>query len=191
MPSSFNWSEQTITRMAELWKAGISTTGIARVLGTSKNAVVGKTHRLHDVGDPRFPPRPSPIRHKSDTAQPAAKRAKSVILPPLPSEKTDNIVARDKVIVNTLQPEPAPMSVPTDEEPVIFMPPARPPEPTQARVPPRGLPPCCWPIGEPGKRDFRFCGEPVEVLGRPYCEDHSRLAYVKVKQRGDEQRPSA
>ena len=37
---------------------------------------------------------------------------------------------------------------------------------------------CQWPIGHPGTREFRFCGDPIE-RGRPYCCDHARLAYVR------------
>ena len=38
--------------------------------------------------------------------------------------------------------------------------------------------PCCWPIGEPGRRDIRFCEEP-SARGKPYCDEHSRTAYVR------------
>ena len=36
---------------------------------------------------------------------------------------------------------------------------------------------CCWPDGEPGKPEFRFCGKPA-VAGKPYCEPHCSLAYL-------------
>lgn len=41
---------------------------------------------------------------------------------------------------------------------------------------------CCWPIGEPGTRGFRFCGV-GSAPGKPYCEQHARLAYLKVRDR--------
>ena len=44
---------------------------------------------------------------------------------------------------------------------------------------------CCWPIGEPGTREFRFCDVPSEP-GRPYCEDHVKVAYVKVRDRRED-----
>jgi hypothetical protein len=34
---------------------------------------------------------------------------------------------------------------------------------------------CCWPIGEPGTQEFRFCDLPSEP-GQPYCEEHARFA---------------
>jgi GcrA cell cycle regulator len=50
------WAEETIVRLRTLWDEGLSTAEIGRRLGVSKNAVVGKAHRLD------LPARPSPIR---------------------------------------------------------------------------------------------------------------------------------
>jgi hypothetical protein len=44
-----------------------------------------------------------------------------------------------------------------------------------------GLRDCCWPIGDPLEPDFYFCGEPA-VTGRPYCELHLELAYLRPGQ---------
>ena len=51
------WTEEWITDLKRLWTAGHSTSYIGRVLGVSKNAVIGKAHRL------KLSSRPSPIRH--------------------------------------------------------------------------------------------------------------------------------
>lgn len=39
-------------------------------------------------------------------------------------------------------------------------------------------PTCQWPIGDPGSRDFKFCGAPIEP-GRPYCAHHCEGAYIR------------
>ena len=44
---------------------------------------------------------------------------------------------------------------------------------------------CCWPIGEPGTKSFRFCDADA-ASGKPYCGEHAQLAYVKVRDRRDE-----
>jgi hypothetical protein len=36
---------------------------------------------------------------------------------------------------------------------------------------------CQYPIGEPGKRNFRFCGDPVP-LGWSYCKTHYQVCYM-------------
>ena len=53
------WAEETIVRLRTLWDEGLSTAEIGRRLGVSKNAVVGKAHRLD------LPARPSPIRRRN------------------------------------------------------------------------------------------------------------------------------
>ena len=50
------WNEETIARLRALWAEGLSTAEIGRRMAISKNAVVGKAHRLN------LPARPSPIR---------------------------------------------------------------------------------------------------------------------------------
>lgn len=35
---------------------------------------------------------------------------------------------------------------------------------------------CCWPIGEPRTKEFRYCDEPT-VPGKPYCEPHCTRAW--------------
>ncbi|HEY4251776.1 MAG TPA: GcrA family cell cycle regulator, partial [Roseomonas sp.] len=48
-----------------------------------------------------------------------------------------------------------------------------------------GVRTCCWPIGEPGTADFRFCT--AESLGgKPYCAEHAALAYVKARDRRED-----
>jgi len=51
-----DWNQEMITELTRLWGLGLSTSEIGKRLGISKNAVVGKAHRLHLAS------RPSPIR---------------------------------------------------------------------------------------------------------------------------------
>ncbi len=43
---------------------------------------------------------------------------------------------------------------------------------------------CRWPIGDPAKESFHFCGEPGADLaqGVPYCERHRQRAYTRPRQ---------
>ena len=50
------WTDERISELTKLWNEGLSTAEIGKMLGISKNAVVGKAHRL------RLAARPSPIR---------------------------------------------------------------------------------------------------------------------------------
>lgn len=53
------WTPERIAQLKELWDKGESTAEIGRRLGISKNAVVGKAHRLS------LSARPSPIRRQA------------------------------------------------------------------------------------------------------------------------------
>ncbi len=180
------WNEDIINRLRALWAEGHSTAEIGRRLGVSKNAVVGKAHRL------QLPPRPSPIRRDSDktprrrlprrTTGPTLPTL-AASLPPMPAEP-QHIVRHDGPVRNLSEHRAvehsttARLAAPPERIiPVLRAIPA--PRPG-ARVTP-----CCWPIGEPGTRSFRFCD--VDAIGgKPYCEEHSALAYVKVRDRKED-----
>jgi GcrA cell cycle regulator len=49
---------------------------------------------------------------------------------------------------------------------------------------------CNWPIGEPGTRGFRFCDASAQI-GKPYCEEHARLAYRPACRRDGDDRAAA
>ncbi len=176
------WNEETITRLRELWAEGHSTAEIGRRLGVSKNAIVGKAHRLD------LPARPSPIRrdpNAGDTPrQSPTRRIEGPTLPPLAS--TDAPVP--VVIAEPLPVKPA-VVAPSAAMPAPAGPrPVAPPPPRLQAAPIRPYArviTCCWPIGEPGTRDFRFCDDASEP-GKPYCGEHAKLAYVKVRDRRED-----
>ena len=60
------WTEERVTELSRLWASGYSASAIGRMLGVTKNAVVGKAHRM------RLEARPSPIRR--DQRAPARRR---------------------------------------------------------------------------------------------------------------------
>ena len=156
------WNDTIIAELRGLWSAGLSTAEIGRRLGISKNAVVGKAHRLDLAA------RPSPIRRqeRDPNALPPAPRAVGPTLAPLP-----------------IRPAPAPMPPPQAVTPA-----AKPPVPRRlaaVAAPTVRVSPCCWPIGEPGKPSFHFC-DAVAVQGKPYCAEHAALAYVKIRDRRED-----
>ncbi len=229
-----DWTEETIVRLRGLWAEGHSTAEIGRRLGVTKNAVVGKAHRLD------LPARPSPIRRDGTPGvqprRPAPRRIAGPTLPPLSSSApspapgplavaasvpgTPHVAVPASGIAPVMAPRPE-MGQPQDlrPEPVRaefgrseaappapspFLSPALPhSEPAAARRPaPLPVAPapvrvssaprpyarsltCCWPIGEPGTRGFRFCDDGA-VPGKPYCSQHAAVAYVKVRDRRED-----
>ena len=76
-----SWNESNVARLKELWDQGLPTAQIGKLLGFTKNAVVGKAHR---IGLER---RPSPIRRTA--VKPDRKKARSPIVPTLKFEDSE------------------------------------------------------------------------------------------------------
>ena len=75
-----SWNDDNVARLKELWDQGLPTAQIGKLLGFTKNAVVGKAHR---IGLER---RPSPIRRTA--VKPDRKKARSPIMPKLNFESS-------------------------------------------------------------------------------------------------------
>lgn len=158
-----DWTAEAIDQLRAFWDEGHSTAEIGRRMGISKNAVVGKAHRLD------LPPRPSPIRREG--AAPAV----------LPLERTPPQPRR--------APAPAPQP-PRAAAPAPQRPAALPPQPGPQGSPvlrgfTRATRSCCWPLGEPGTSGFRFCAGEA-LTGKPYCPEHAAVAYVKARDRRED-----
>jgi GcrA cell cycle regulator len=204
------WCDEVILQLRALWDEGHSTAEIGRRLGVTKNAIVGKAHRLD------LPARPSPIRRDPDAApvrRAPVRRVEGPTLPPLPSTVADADAGlpafadappparRPEFAQGTSQGSAAPQLVrpPVMARPIVATPSmprpvvhgtravaVPPPRPVPAAPRPYGrVVTCCWPLGEPGTREFHFCDVPSEP-GRPYCEEHVRIAYVKVRDRRED-----
>ena len=166
------WNEESIARLRELWAEGLSTAEIGRRMSVSKNAVVGKAHRLNLAA------RPSPIRRDGPgvaARPPAARRVTGPTLPPLSAAPLAPPVLSSLAPIRSAAPaRTAPSPVASRPAPIRAVP------YTSTR-----LSTCCWPIGEPGTKSFRFCDSDA-TQGKPYCSEHASLAYVRVRDRRDE-----
>jgi GcrA cell cycle regulator len=146
-----------------LWAEGHSTAEIGRRMGVSKNAVVGKAHRLD------LPARPSPVRRGSRQAVAAPKRASRL-------KRVQTLPSLAAAFV------PAPVTTPNTVSPAGTAHDDTAPVPARRPTTRRDGPQCCWPIGEPGQTGFRFCDAPLTTR-TPYCEAHARKAYVRAPSR--------
>jgi len=201
------WNEETIRHLRDLWAEGHSTAEIGRRLGVSKNAIVGKAHRLD------LDARPSPIRREgpkpvSERPAPLA-RAAGPTLPPLASAIVPPAATAAYTMPRPAAPRPAapppgisnpaasisnvqPLRAlsPSAPRPAVAPAPAPVPAPRPAIAPPSAQPRrsaavCCWPIGEPGTKTFRFCDD-TSLPGKPYCDEHAKLAYVRIRDRKED-----
>jgi GcrA cell cycle regulator len=158
--AGMEWTEQRIEMLRRLWGQGQTASQIASALGgVTRNAVIGKAHRLGLTG------RPSPIKRDASGNSIPKRR-------PTPRRV---MVAQAKSMMplqrSLQQPQSsAPEAVPSaPREPVRNYPPARAHGGTKS---------CSWPMGDPKQAGFHFCGEPSEP-GRPYCASHCHQAYQR------------
>lgn len=153
-----SWTDERVQLLKILWTQGLSASQIATRLGSfSRNAVIGKAHRLGLQG------RPSPIR-----GTPGGGGRKRV-----PPAKLREVVTALAAARRQAESEPQPARA-AEPEPVLEKPVTR---AAQAAALGNG-PRCRWPIGDPSDANFHFC-DAGAIHGRPYCEQHCEMAYIR------------
>jgi GcrA cell cycle regulator len=171
------WTEQRIEVLRKLWGQGQTASQIAAILGgITRNAVIGKAHRLGLTG------RPSPIKREAGASPQPRRRAVAPSARRLPGAGQPGQVHGQPLPqthgVSAAQHAPAQRAetaVPVTRE----APPPAPPRQTSARTASHvGSKTCSWPMGDPKQPGFHFCGEPAEA-GKPYCGHHCHVAYHK------------
>ncbi len=154
-----SWTDERIALLKKMWKEGKSAADIAKTLakGVTRNAVIGKAHRMGLSG------RPSPIK-KPPPKKPAAKKE---VKKAAPAVKKPVVPVVSGIKNNPLAKELA--------EPRKFEKEAIPPGGGVALIDLTERM-CKWPIGDPREDDFTFCGRGIRP-GTPYCPDHASMAY--------------
>lgn len=170
MDSANQWTDERVELLKKLWQEGLSASMIATQLGgVTRNAVIGKVHRLGLSG------RTKTITTSSRVAQqkPRQQSAPRPTVQPLTFGAT------------ALKPRPVPAPRPVAApEPIPF------PAPAGDRISILQLTErtCRWPIGDPATSEFGFCGASKEPGGAPYCPYHCRIAYQPVVDRRRDRR---
>ncbi len=182
------WTDERVEVLKKLWAEGLSASQIAKELGgVTRNAVIGKVHRLGLSGraTPSRPPqRVASVRPRQPSrkvkapaagpedraprvasgaaAEPAAPRpvVKRVVTPLEPAPQTNGEFAS----VLNLSDHTCNWPI-GDKQCLVWI-----------------FFPFKWPIGDPGSPEFRFCGRKSKP-GSPYCEAHAQQAYHPTKKR--------
>jgi GcrA cell cycle regulator len=211
-----SWTDERIERLKKMWHDGSTASQIADELGgVSRNAVIGKAHRLG------LEQRPSPVKPGEEvkkaapaapaaTAAPAAPKAAPRAEPPKaaeparaaappaarPPQPSGPRISAHDMQYRSIGPGGFVRQGPGDQQPPI------PPAPPRRLVPAKPSPEvadktslldlndriCKWPIGHPGEPDFHFCGEQANP-GFPYCVQHCGVAYQAQLPRRDRRPP--
>ena len=162
------WTEDRVATLTKLWADGLSASQIAKQLGgVTRNAVIGKVHRLGLSGRAK-PSRPKPAKTQSSPRR-TAKRKAAKSAPRTTSSKA-----------SAAAPKTAPAQLPVSLEPPLEAKPLK--DGSYATILTLTDHMCKWPIGDPGSDEFRFCGRKTDP-DEPYCKAHSMVAYQPSRRR--------
>ena len=152
------WNDERVELLKKLWGEGLSASQIAgRLGGVTRNAVIGKVHRLGLSGRATTSRMKNP-RPRLRTAAAQAKR---------PGKSRFGSIGSPSFRA-LYQPEAEAYAAPAEE---LVIPMAE-----RKSIQTLGDCNCRWPIGDPQLADFHFCGKD-KVTGLPYCEFHARRAF--------------
>ncbi|HEY8595091.1 MAG TPA: GcrA family cell cycle regulator [Devosiaceae bacterium] len=177
-----SWTDERVEQLKKLWMEGLSASQIASELGdgVTRNAVIGKVHRLKLSGRAK----PTTVVNRPRPATRPARRSTGGMLgaqagaPAAGKRRMSNpapmIGATALKASEALDTEVEVQAV-AETEPFI-------PEAERITLMSLNEHTCKWPIGDPLSKDFYFCGRDSEE-NRPYCEFHSRRAYHTVEKR--------
>ena len=152
-----SWTDERVELLKKLWSDGLSASQIAAELGgITRNAVIGKVHRLGLSGRAKSPSSAAPRPRKARTSGHMLRVSR-------PQIRGNTALAYDY----EMEPEPELLEIPVEQRKTLL-------QLNEAT--------CHWPVGDPGSPDFFFCGGQSNE-GSPYCNYHSRVAYQPASER--------
>jgi GcrA cell cycle regulator len=158
-----NWTDERVELLKKLWADGLSASQIAAELGgVTRNAVIGKVHRLGLSGRAKSP----------STAVPRQRKVRTATLRP-----------RMRFNGNTALMPSYEAEYEADLDPIANVVPMGP----RVSITQLSEATCRWPFGDPTAEDFAYCGS-VTKSGTPYCPYHARVAYQPLADRRRERR---
>jgi len=195
-----SWTDERVETLKKMWGEGQSASQIAKELGgVTRNAVIGKVHRLglsNRAGSGGSASKAAPKEKPAAAAKPAAKaapkpKATPAATPPKEEPELDEngipISAARRAIIPAGQPlPPQPSANEISPEALAKVSEV---EKTAKRISLMELTEktCKWPVGDPATEDFWFCGLAVQQ-GKPYCEAHVGVAFQPMSSRRDRRR---
>ena len=155
------WTDDRVEQLKKLWEAGLSASQIAAELGNiTRNAVIGKVHRLGLSGRAKSPSSSVPRQRKVRPAQQMMRinrpvsRGNTALAQAFEVEAEPDPIAYDNVVPMSQRLNLLQLNENT----------------------------CHWPVGDPSSPDFFFCGG-TALDSLPYCAHHSRVAYQPASDR--------
>jgi GcrA cell cycle regulator len=164
-----SWTDERVELLKKLWSDGLSASQIAGELGgVTRNAVIGKVHRLGLSGRMKTQAATAP-RVRKAAAAPAGRSA-PVRTVSAPQMRGNTALAAQPIMDAYIEVEP---ELRTD----VVVPMSR-----RVQIMELREAMCKWPIGDPMSAEFVYCGADCN-FGTPYCTHHSAIAYQPAMER--------
>lgn len=162
-----SWTDERVQLLGKLWQDGLSASQIAGQLGlgVTRNAVIGKVHRLGLAC--RTKPAPTPNRTKPKLSQRPVVEERQKLEPVYDSVVTPLQIPLKPTAV-ALNQGVGDIVIPFSERVTIM-------DLRESS--------CRWPMGDPMTTEFRFCGARTGLSPGPYCMAHSRMAFQPAPER--------
>jgi GcrA cell cycle regulator len=163
---SMSWTDERVELLRKLWTDGLSASQIAGELGgITRNAVIGKVHRLGLSGRAKSTGAGVPRPRKSRSNSPMLRIGRGAI-------RGNTALAHAYELDAEIEPELIDNVIPIAQRRTLL-------ELNEQT--------CRWPVGDPGNSDFFFCGGNI-VSSLPYCAYHARIAYQPAADRRRDRR---
>ncbi len=200
-PTTLPWTDERVDLLRRLWIEGLSASRIAAELagGVTRNAVIGKVHRLGlsgrikaVAGDPAGRVRPGAVRPGPGMRQVTPQGLSGTTA----SDDADALQAgvsqagmsqagalqggtslAGTSLTGAAQAGPPPLPLIRSSGNTVL------PLAENVTIMDLRESMCRWPVGDPSSAEFRYCGSKAPIGAGPYCAHHSRMAYQPVQDR--------
>ena len=174
------WTDERVSILKKLWMEGLSASQIAVELGegVTRNAVIGKVHRLKLSGRAKPANSTQRARTASRVNRHTSPRGGSGSGGGSGSKRrTMSTPVSGANALNSAISEQENARLAARLEPELLFPPEK-------RIGLLGLTDktCKWPIGDPLLDDFHFCGHDADDTA-PYCKFHAKRAYHTLERK--------
>jgi GcrA cell cycle regulator len=189
-----SWTDERVEFLKTMWSEGKSASQIAKELGgVTRNAVIGKVHRLGlsnrvggadrpedelEVGAFAEAPAPEPVP-EPQAEQPQATATAAGARPAVREPAAPAV--RAKPAGQPMPPQPPGSEISPEALANLAEVAKKARRLTLMQLSERT---CKWPVGDPATDDFWFCGLQT-VPGKPYCETHVAVAFQPMSTRRD------
>ncbi|WP_354188671.1 GcrA family cell cycle regulator [Bartonella silvatica] len=168
------WTCERVELLKKFWSEGLSASQIAAQLGgVSRNAVIGKVHRLKLPG--RGKTAQGVSRVQKNPTSPSSSRTRRTTSTVLPTN-SDSCSIEETALKADIAAESMTEKNISEKSNVVV------PISRQLNLLQLSENTCRWPVGDPLSSDFHFCGADSDE-NSPYCAFHAKIAFQPISER--------